>query len=95
MIWATLLISLSCLSLYTLGSGVRYYDPGQAWQSPEKVPEFPVDGVPRDRGHTQSTHVADILMLGRGDRQGCSVADGLEEARTLWKDLPNEEPEQQ
>ena len=29
MIQATLLISLSCLSLYTLGSGVRHYDPGQ------------------------------------------------------------------
>ena len=29
MIQATLLISLSCLSLYTLGSGVRRYDPGQ------------------------------------------------------------------
>ena len=39
--------------------------------------------------------MADILMLGRGDRQSCSAADGLEEAWTLWKDLPNEEPEQQ
>ncbi|XP_027418833.1 ecto-ADP-ribosyltransferase 5 isoform X4 [Bos indicus x Bos taurus] len=29
MIQATLLISLSCLSFYTLGSGVRRYDPGQ------------------------------------------------------------------
>ena len=29
MIWATLLISLSCLSLYNLGSGVRYHDPEQ------------------------------------------------------------------
>ena len=39
--------------------------------------------------------MADILVLGRGYRQSHSVADVLEEARTLWKDFTNKEREQQ